>query len=135
MKNFKIYFLSIIAAFSIFAANAQTVDEVINKHIDAIGGKDLVGKVNSVYIEATMSVMGNDAPNAITIVNGKGYKSETDFNGQKIINCITDKGGWMVNPMAGANDPTAMTADQVKGFKEQLYFDPLYNYAANGYKA
>jgi hypothetical protein len=136
MKNVKFYLLSIIAAFTMFTAGAQSVDDIINKHIDAIGGKDNISKVNSIHEEATMQVMGNEAPNSITILNGKGYKSETDFNGQKIVNAITDKGGWMINPMAGANDATAIPADQYKGLKEQLYVGgPLVNYAANGYKA
>ncbi len=136
MKNVKFYLLSIIAAFTMFTASAQSADDIINKHIDAIGGKANISKVNSIYEEATMQVMGNEAPNTITILNGKGYKSETDFNGQKIVNTVTDKGGWMINPMAGANDATAIPADQYKNLKEQLYVGgPLVNYAANGYKA
>jgi hypothetical protein len=42
----------------------------------------------------------------------------------------------MINPMSGATDPTPMPVDQLKSYKEQLYIGgPLYNYAANGYKA
>lgn len=136
MRNLKTYLLSIIAFFALSVTNAQSVDDVINKYIDAIGGKDVLSKVNSIYEETTMQVMGNEAPNNITILNGKGYRNETDFNGQKIVTCISDKGGWMVNPMSGATDPTPMPVDQLKGYKEQLYIGgPLYNYAANGYKA
>jgi hypothetical protein len=136
MRNLKTYLLSIIAFFALSVTNAQSVDDVINKYIDAIGGKDVLSKINSIYEETTMQVMGNEAPNNITILNGKGYRNETDFNGQKIVTCISDKGGWMVNPMSGATDPTPMPVDQLKGYKEQLYIGgPLYNYAANGYKA
>jgi hypothetical protein len=136
MKHLKFYLLSILTAFVVFTANAQSVDDIINKHIDAIGGKDLLGKITSVYEEATLQVMGNEAPEIITIVNGKGFKSETEFNGQKIITVVTDKSGWVINPMAGASDPTAMPAEQLKGAKEQLFVaGPLLNYAANGYKA
>src|ERR1700691_443046 len=134
MRNLKCFFLTIIALFTLYAVSAQTADDIINKQIDAIGGKDLLGKINSMYVEATMSVMGNDAPSSVTLVVGKGYKTEMDFNGQKIINCITDNGGWMVNPMAGASDPTAMPADQYKNYKDELTIDgPLLNYAAKGY--
>jgi hypothetical protein len=136
MRNLKVFLLSIIGVLTMTMANAQSVDDIINKYIDAIGGKDVLSKINSIYEETTMQVMGNEAPNNITIVNGKGYRSETDFNGQKIITSISDKGGWMVNPMSGANDPTPLPADQFKNYKEQLYVGgPLYNYAANGYKA
>jgi hypothetical protein len=136
MKNVKFYLLSIIAAFAMFTASAQTADDIINKHIDAVGGRANISKINSIYEEGTMQVMGNEAPNTITILNGKGYKSETDFNGSKIVNTITDKGGWMINPMAGATDATALPADQYKNLKEQLYVGgPLLNYAANGFKA
>ena len=119
-----------------FTASAQSADDIINKHIDAVGGRTTIGKINSIYEEGTMQVMGNEAPNNITILNGKGYKSETDFNGQKIVNTVTDKGGWMINPMAGASDATALPADQYKNLKAQLYIGgPLLNYVADGYKA
>ncbi len=40
----------------------------------------------------------------------------------------------MLNPMAGAATPTALTDEQAKAGKLQLQIDPLANYAANGYK-
>ncbi|HLY71510.1 MAG TPA: hypothetical protein VKR53_17365 [Puia sp.] len=136
MKSLKFYLLSIVTSFAVFAASAQTADDIINKTTDALGGKDAISKINSMNIEATLQVMGNEAPSMVTILNGKGYKSESEFNGQKIITAVTDKGGWMINPMAGANDATVLPVDQVKGYKEQLYIGgPLINYAANGYKA
>src|SRR3978361_297906 len=96
--------------FSVFAVTtllsaarlqAQTADEIVNKYIEAIGGKDKIKQVNSVYLEGSVQVMGNESPTTVTILNGKGYKSESDFNGQKIVQCFTDKGGWSINPMGG----------------------------------
>ena len=51
----------------------------------------------------------------------------------KIISAYTDKGGWMVNPMAGAADPTPMPDDQYNSGKAGIYIGgPLYDYAAKG---
>ncbi|MBI1783302.1 MAG: DUF4292 domain-containing protein, partial [Sphingobacteriales bacterium] len=41
------------------AVNAQTVDEIIGKHIDAIGGKDKIAQLKSVSQESTTEIMGN----------------------------------------------------------------------------
>ena len=135
MKFFKLGSFSLIALAFAMNLQAQTVDEIINKHIDAIGGKDIINAVKSLYIESTMEVMGNEAPTVTTIVNGKGYKSETDFGGQKIINVVTDKGGWMLNPMMGQTSPEALPADQAKAAQGQLQIGgPLFDYAAKGNK-
>ena len=45
--------------------------------------------------------MGNDTPATTTILNGKGYKVEMEMNGQKVVSCLTDTGGWMISPMMG----------------------------------
>src|SRR5882757_7375468 len=107
MKKIQLMFLG-IAVLSISAVQAQTVDEIINKHIEAIGGKEKLSQAKSLYIENSMEVMGNQAPSTESVLEGKGYKNETEINGAKKNNFYTDKGGWMVNPMMGASDPQAM---------------------------
>ena len=78
--------------------------------------------------------MGTNAPTKTYIVNGKGYRSESDFNGQGIVNVVTDTSGWTINPFAGATDPTALPDEQYKMNADEIYADPLLNYAANGAK-
>jgi len=114
---------------------AQSADEVVSKYVDAIGGSKVVSGITSLTIESNVSFNGSDAPSTTHILNGKAFKSETDFNGSKIVNCITDKGGWAINPMAGQSSPTAMSADQAKAAKGSFQVGgPLFDYAAKGYK-
>jgi len=126
--------LSLTALFGT-AVTAQTADEIITKHIEATGGKEKLAAINSVKMENVMHVMDNDAPNKIIIVNGKGYRTESDFNGQKLVQVYTDKSGWAINPFAGGDEPQAMPEDQYKAGVGQLYVVPLLNYAARGEKA
>jgi outer membrane lipoprotein-sorting protein len=115
--------------------HAQTADEIAGKYAEAIGGKDKIGQVKSIYVENSLQAMGNESPNTITIVNGKGYKSETDFNGQKIIQCYTDKSAWQINPMAGATAAEAIPADQYNANKDLMDVGgALFDYAAKGSK-
>ena len=132
MKQLFSYLLAVTASLAVFSSKAQTADEIVNKYIDAIGGKDKISQVNSLYMEGTVAMMGNDNPTKVLVLNGKGYKTETEFNGQKMVQCYTDKGGWAVNPMGGgAAEP--MPEDQYKSGKGQIDVGgALYNYAAKG---
>ena len=101
MKIFRVGLPVIIACVSVFSIQAQTADDIINKHIDAIGGKDVFSKVKSVYFEGTANAMGADYPTTTTILAGKGFKTVTTVNGSDIIQCFTNDGGWSLNPLAG----------------------------------
>lgn len=125
-----------LAAITTSALSAQTVDEIISKHIVAIGGKEKLSQVKSLYTENSVEVMGSSVPQKEYLIEGKGYKAEVDFNGAHIISCYTDKGGWTLNPMAGATDAQAMPDALYKSGKPQIYLaGALVDYAAKGYKA
>lgn len=129
----KTFLLSIASLFLFFIAQAQSADDIIAKHIDAIGGKEKLSQITSVYQEQSTQVMGNEGSSTVNILIGKGYKTEMDFNGQEVVQVITDKGGWSINPFTGATSATAISQDQYKLSEDVLYFpDPLFNYTGHG---
>lgn len=128
-------FLLLTAALGIVTVQAQTADEIVNKYVDALGGKTVLSGIKSLYTENSVEAMGAELTSVTSILYGKGFKNEADFNGTKITQSITEKSGWSVNPMAGQATPTAMTDEQVKTGQAQLQLGgPLYNYSAKGYK-
>ena len=132
MRSLKIVLLA-VSMFSVVSLQAQTVDEIINKYFEALGGKDKVASMKSIHTEYDVEVSGIAASGASWIVSGKAFRNEMNFNGQQMVQCYTDTSGWSVNPFMGEMTPTPMTADQVKAGLGQLDLaGPLYNYAAKG---
>jgi len=114
---------------------AQTADEIVNKHIDAIGGKEVINKIKSQVLYSDISVMGSTLTSISTMLVGKGFKNVANFNGQEIIQCITPNSGWMINPLAGQTDAQALPDDQVKAAQSALDVgSDLFNYKAKGSK-
>ena len=58
MKSFKTTILATIALAAVNITFAQTIDEVQAKYIDALGGKDKLNSLKTVYQEASTEVMG-----------------------------------------------------------------------------
>jgi len=135
MKLLKRSLLSLSFMATVFAVHAQTADEIIAKHIDAVGGKEKLSGITSVKYSNTNTIMGNEGPSTITIVNGKGFRSDAEAMGSKMTQVVTDKGGWMINPFMGGNDPQAMPEEMAKQTQDQIYVEPFLDYAARGAKA
>jgi hypothetical protein len=135
MKYLNLWLLTISFMAAPLLMHAQTADEIISKYVEAIGGKNNLSKINSMYMENSLEVMGNASPSQTVILNGKGSKTVSEIMGQKMVQCYTEKGGWMINPMAGSNEPVDMPADQYNAGKSQMYItDILFDYATKGYK-
>ncbi len=117
MKITKFYFLLFTAVSLSFAAKAQTTDDIIGKYVDAIGGKDKISQIKSVYTEATVSVIRAwMAPHQQRSWWVKGYRSEIEVNSTKVIQVVTDsKRMDSINPYAGASRPYSDARRRVPG--------------------
>ena len=114
---------------------AQTADDILAKHLAAVGGNDVLSKIKSVSMETTNHIGDNDAPGTVVTLDGVATRSEMSFNGAKMVQCYTAKDGWMVNPMAGISDPTPMPDDQYQAGRNQIYVGgDLHDYATSGSK-
>ena len=133
MNSLRVVLLAAGSMLAVVSMNAQTADEVVNKHIEALGGKAKLTAIKTVYVEYDMEVMNNQASGISYLVNGKGFRNEIDLGGQKIVQVVTDKGGWGINPMMGQTTAEAMPEDQVKSSQGQLFVGgPLMDYATKG---
>lgn len=116
-------------------AYAQSADDVIAKYVEAMGGKDKMQSIKSVYQEG-VAVMQNGAEidSKIWKVNNKLYRQEISFGMGNVVIIVTPKQGWSSNPRNGGAF-TAMTDEQVKAAQPQLdCAGPLVDYAAKGNK-
>ncbi len=99
-------------------AFAQTIDEVLTKHIAALGGMDKITAIKSAEYSQVMSVQGMDLEAKTSIVVGQSSRMDVSVMGQTITNVINGETGWSINPMMGSTTPTDLPADQVKLSKD-----------------
>jgi len=130
MRSLKIVLLA-AGLLSVVGLQAQTVDEIINKYFEALGGKDKVAALKTMHAEYDGDMNSAAISGTVWIVNEKAMKNDMEFMGQHLTQCYTDTSGWLMMP--GQTTPTAMTAEQVKGGKGPMDMAGFfYNYAAKG---
>jgi hypothetical protein len=115
MKKFFLQSCVLIACLSTtIAMKAQTADEVIDKYIAAIGGKEKWKQINSIKVDGQLEVQGLVIPFTMQAVNNKGARVDAEFQGNKFIDITTPTQGWSQNPMAGKATLQPLSADELK---------------------
>jgi hypothetical protein len=135
MKFLKTSFLAITMMAGSIGTFAQTAEEIIEKHIQAIGGADNWKKINTYTMKGSVNAGGMEIPVSITTSNGKGMRMEYDLMGMSNYMIITPTEGWMYFPAQGQTKPEPFTADQIKEMQDQLDVQgELVDYAKKGGK-
>lgn len=134
MRSITSFVLLMVACLSINVSFAQNADEVISKHVSAIGGADNWKKVNSMVMSGSMSMQGTDISMTRSVVHGTGFRNEISLMGMTGYQILTPTEGWSFMPFGGQTAPEAMTADDVKESQEDLDVQgALVDYAAKGH--
>ena len=116
-------------------ASAQTVDEVIKKHIEARGGLQKIKAIKSVRATGKLAVAGPGIELPITIQQKRNaFRMDATFQGQSVTQAYDGETGWQVNPFENISEPEKMAGDDLKDAQEQADLDgPLVDYKEKGH--
>jgi len=132
MKKSVITLFAIAMVAFLNEAQAQTVNEVLDKHFKAVGQEKL-SDVKSFYIKAKINQMGMEIPMEMKIKIPDMFVMTAEVQGQKVIQAFDGEKGWMIIPMMSP-DPQPLEGEQLKQVKQQVKMveGELYNYAQKG---
>ena len=121
MKAIKLAILpAVMLAAGISPVKAQTADEIIQKHIAAIGGTEAWNKISTIKRVGSMNIQGMDIGFTQTIANNKGMRTDISAMGTNGYIIMTPKEGWMYMPMQGMDKVTPVPPEMMKGAAEKL---------------
>lgn len=124
--NRKTFAWLLVAGLTGAAAWAQTADEIIEKHLQAIGGRDKLKAVQNERITGKMVMgQGMEAPFTMEMARPNKMRMEFTVQGMTGIQAFDGKTGWSVMPFMGKTEPEAMPEDDVKRMEEQADIDGL----------
>jgi outer membrane lipoprotein-sorting protein len=122
------------------AATAQTADEIVEKHIAAIGGRAALGKLTSRIIAGTITVStpAGEFSGPIEVWSQAPNKTRTlinlDLSGVGAGKITIDQRfdgmtGYAIDTLQGNRD---ITGDQLEAMRNGFFPTPLLNYKQNG---
>jgi len=121
MRNLKLSVLiAALSAASFSAVKAQTADDIIKKHIEAIGGPANWDKIKSIKLTGDLSVQGMNIGMTTTVVNNTAMRADISAAGMNGYTIITKTEGWRFMPMQGDTKAVPLPADAVKMSQEKL---------------
>ena len=123
-----------VASFALSPVMAQTADEIVNKHIDAIGGKDKIKSIKSIKMTGKLNGQGMEIP-FTQIMKYPAQKMEMTIQGMSMVQAYDGKTGWYIQPFQGDLAPHKMNEQQVKDMDDQKDAGgDLFDYAQKGNK-
>jgi hypothetical protein len=135
MRNFMLFGLFVLLLISVQFASAQTVDEIVEKYVDAMGGKDKLLTLKSVKMDGSMNVQGNDVSIITTKLQNVGVRMDIKIMDKENYQIYTPTKGWSFMPIQGQETPQEIPEEILKGAQSQLDIQGvLFNYKEKGHK-
>ena len=124
-----------IVSFAFISTNAQTADEVVQKHTKAMGGLSAFNAIKTIRMTGTVKVQGMELPITVQVINGKAVRTDVDAMGQSVIKSYKDGKGWKIDPFSGVATATDMTNEELIDSRGQTRLaNQLMDYKARGHK-
>ncbi|MBL7773706.1 MAG: hypothetical protein JNM95_12655 [Chitinophagaceae bacterium] len=121
---------------------AQDVDQLIKRHIDAVGGEKNWDKIKTVKVEGVVEMEGVQIKTTKRIIKDKAWRNDMLFEGKTqslknnkfYVSILQDK-GWKYLPDSKDDKPELLDKGEIALYKEEMEFeDPFIHYQSKGTK-
>lgn len=134
MKKSRVILGVISFLLSVNFLSAQTLEQVLESHFQAVGQKELVKK-QTFHIKAAVQQMGMEIPMEMKIKRPNKFRMEMELQGKKMIQTYDGEKGWMIAPWVSP-EPQDLSGAELDQAMEQANIDgELYSYKEKGFTA
>lgn len=128
-----LFSLALAVALSPVSATAQTVDEIVAKHITAKGGAEKLQALRSIKATGTFSIQDLTFPITIHRRYPNLFHLAVDAQGTEIVQAFDGEMAWWISPLNGITKAAPMPEGEAFGMRLQAdLYGLLYDYAAKG---
>ena len=136
MTRKALYFTMIFSIFFGLQIFAQSIDEIINKNIQARGGYQKLKAVRTMKITGKTLVQGMEIPFTVQSKRPNFIRLESKIQGQTMVQAYDGETAWGIMPILGITDSEKLPEEQAKSVIEQADFDGhLVDYRLKAHKA
>jgi outer membrane lipoprotein-sorting protein len=124
-------FVNAVFLLLMFNLNAQTLQEILNQHFQAVGQRTLLEK-QTYSIKATIHQMGMEIPMQMQMKRPNKFRMEMEMQGMNMVQAYDGKNGWIIAPWMSP-EPQDLKGPELQQAMEQANIDgELYQYAEKG---
>lgn len=116
------FLAAILSLFSLchFSVHAQSADAIVAHLIDALGGKEKLQSMNSLYQEGSCVLAnGSEVKMRTWRVFDRLYRQEIDFGVGNVVIIVTPRQGWIKSPRTGGVFH-ALPTEQVRALQTEI---------------
>jgi hypothetical protein len=117
-------------------ARAQNVDEIVARHVEAIGGIDRLRAIQSVRMKGRVSAgAGREAVVVREVLRPDKIRTEFTVQGVTGVYAFDGERGWKVSPFEGSSAPVLMEDEEAAQAADQADIEgPLVDWRAKGHR-
>jgi outer membrane lipoprotein-sorting protein len=113
-----------------------SVDQIIERHVAALGGMDKLRAIQNMTMTGTASMMNGhvEVPLTIRVKRPAYMRMDMTMQGQTFVQAFDGNTAWMLNPLSGSPDPQQANEEDAKSARDDADFidGSLVDYRAKG---
>ena len=110
-----------------------SVDEVVAKHLEALGGVEKLKSIQTMKKVARVTMQGRETTTTMYFKRPNLSRQEVIVDGKQVVNAFDGTTAWILNPLAGLTRPVTISGAAAATIREDSSFDgPLVDYKARG---